>query len=710
MTLDALIQKTLENFPQADPDLIRRAYALAEEAHAGQYRASGELYVMHPLATALILAEMRLDPVTIAAALLHDVPEDTAVSLERIQKEFGPEVTQLVNGVTKLSAIEWGSLEQGEAESLRKMFLAMAEDVRVVLIKLADRLHNMRTLDALLPASRKRVASETLEIFAPLANRLGIWNIKSELEDLAFKHLEPDKYQELAALVAEQGPAREAYVQQVVAVLQTKLREEGLRAHISGRPKHIYSIYKKMQEKGRDFGQIYDVRAVRIIVDDTADCYATLGIVHSLWRPIPGEIDDYIATPKDNNYQSLHTAVIGPEGKPLEVQIRTWEMHYVAEYGIATHWRYKEGLRRQKDIVENRLAWLRQLLEWRKDVADAQEFVDSLKTDIFPDQVYVFTPKWKVIDLPAGATPIDFAYAIHTEIGDRCRGAKVHGRLVSLDYRLRNGDQIEIITAKSGGPSLDWLNPNLGYVKTSRAREKIRQWFRRQNRADALTQGRELLERDLRRFGLQHENFERIAKFAKYATVEEFLVAVGYGDVNPQVVIARLLESEQVKEEKIVLPTAPPTTEAVAGITVGGVSDLLTNLARCCNPVPGDAIVGYVTQGRGITVHRRDCPNMRSHKNKERLLQVAWGQAEPRVYPASIRILAYDRPGLIRDISDIVAGEGVNMSAAHATTTKKDHKAIITATLEVNHMGQLSRILTKVGELPNVLEAVRQTN
>jgi len=704
MDIEALIRQVQGYFPQSDPALLRHAYDLAAEAHRDQRRASGEPYVQHSLAVAAILAEMRLDPATIAAAILHDVPEDTAVPLERIQEGFGDEVTKLVDGVTKLSKISWGSLEEEEAESLRKMFLAMVDDIRVVLIKLADRLHNMHTLGALPEGKRRKIAKETLEIFAPLANRLGIWQMKGELEDLALRHLEPERYREIAALLAERQAEREGYIAQVIEVLDRRLREEGIEAEISGRPKHIYSIYKKMARKSLDFDQIYDVHGVRIIVNEVKDCYAALGIVHSLWRPLPGQFDDYIATPKDNMYRSLHTAVVSVEGKPLEVQIRTPQMHQMAEYGVAAHWLYKEGVKRDIDF-EAKIAWLSQLLGWRREIVDAREFVDSLKTDIFQDRVYVFTPKGDIVDLPAGATPIDFAYHIHTEIGDRCRGARVNGRLVSLDYHLQNGDQVEILTAKKGGPSRDWLNPHLGYIKTPRARQKIRQWFRRQSRAENIAQGREILERELKKLGVEQKSYEEIAQSFDFDDVDDFLAAIGYGDINLQQIAVKALEpEEEIGPSEVILPSLPPS-----GIMVRGVGNLLTKLAGCCNPLPGDDIIGYVTQNRGITIHKRDCRNILGRDKRERLVEVDWGETE-QVYPVFIKIEAFDRAGLMGDIGTIVSDDGVNISELASATRKEDNMAIITATLEIKNVVQLSRILTKINRLPNVLEARRITH
>ena len=714
-SFESLLQQMPEALSQNGRELIQRAYELAEVAHSGQKRASGEPYLQHSLTVAQILADLRLDSATIAAGLLHDVVEDSVVTVEDLRQNFGDEVASLVDGVTKLSQIDKLSqmtqrdLQDEEAESLRKMFLAMADDVRVVLIKLADRLHNMRTLGALSGQRQRRIAGETLEIFAPLANRLGIWQMKWELEDLGFRYLNPPKYQEIAAQLDERRAARERRIARIIGILKKRLRKEGLGAEISGRPKHIYSIYAKMNRKGLPFEQIHDVRGVRIIVNTVMDCYAVLGIVHSLWRPIPGEFDDFIATPKDNMYQSLHTAVVGPNGKPLEVQLRTREMHRRAELGIAAHWRYKEQAKR--DVVfEAKVAWLRSLMEWRQEVTDAWEFVDSLKSDVFQySRVYTFTPKGDIVDLPSGSTPIDFAYNIHTEVGQRCRGAKVNGKMVALDYQLQNGDQVNILTAKRGRPSRDWLNPHLGYIKTSRARQKIRQWFRRQDRVEAVAQGRQLLEKELKRLGLDQKNYEEIATLLKFGKVEDLMAAIGYGDVNTQQIAAKLIEAEKEEEEPELPEAAPPPPE-VSGVTVRGVGDLLTRVAGCCHPLPGDPVVGYVTRGRGITIHRQDCRNILYLEDRDRLIEVDWGEDFKQVFPVMIQVLAYDRTGLMRDITEIMAGERINISAANAATHPKDHTAVITVTLEISSIVQLSRILDKIEKLPNVFEARRRAH
>ena len=716
MHVETLFEEIHEDLSQSDIDLIRRAYGLAAEAHAGQERASGEPYIVHSLAVAQRLAELHLDSATIAAGLLHDVAEDTIVTIEDLRQDFGGEVAKLVDGVTKLehidqlSQISLRTLEYEEAESLRKMFLAMVDDVRVVLIKLADRLHNMHTLAALPPSRRKKFARETLDIFAPLASRLGIWQVKWELEDLSLRHLEPDKYQEIAQLVAERRADREKHIAEIVDILRETLKEEGIQAEVTGRPKHIYSIYKKMERKVVDFDQIYDVRGIRIIVNEVKDCYAALGIVHSLWTPIPGEFDDFIATPKDNMYQSLHTAMVAPGGKPLEVQIRTHKMHRTAELGIAAHWRYKEQQAKRDMAFENKIAWLRSLMDWRQEVADAGEFVDSVKSDVFQDRVYVFSPKGEVFDLPAGSTPIDFAYLVHTEIGHRCRGGKVNGRLVALNYQLQSGDQVEILTTKRGGPSRDWLNPILNYTKTARARQKIRQWFRRQNRTENMARGREQLEKELKRLGLNHdESYERIAGLFGFSKMDDFLAAIGCGDINAQQIATKVLQAEREEhEEELKLPEVAPPPLPPSGIMVKGVGNLLTRLARCCNPLPGDDIIGYVTRGRGVTIHRKDCLNMLRREDTDRFIEVDWGQGIQQTYPVVIRVIAYDREGLLRDIAGVVADEDINLTAANVVTRKKENMAIITATLEITDIAQLSRVLAKIDQLPNVLEAKRQ--
>ncbi|MEW5719522.1 MAG: bifunctional (p)ppGpp synthetase/guanosine-3',5'-bis(diphosphate) 3'-pyrophosphohydrolase [Chloroflexota bacterium] len=714
MDIQTLLEKIKSYNPEANLARVRRAYELANAAHAPQTRSTGEPYITHSLQVAHTLTELYLDEDTIIAALLHDVPEDTTVPLETLRKEFGEQVAKLVDGVTKLSGLRLG-LEQTHAESLRKMFMAMAEDARVILIKLADRLHNMQTLYALRPDKQRRIARETMEIFAPLANRLGMYNIRRELEDLSLKYLEPDKHKEIENLLLEDQADQQTYIAETIKLLRDRLAEEKIfPLEIGGRPKHIYSIYNKMIRKGRDFDQIYDIRAIRIIVASVRDCYVVLGVIHSLWTPIPGEFDDYIAKPKENMYQSLHTAVIGPRGKPIEVQIRTPEMHHVAEFGIAAHWRYKEPGARVDPAFENKINWMRQLIEWQQDIADARVFVDSLKTDIFQDQVYVFTPKGDIVEMATGATPIDFAYHVHTEIGNRCRGAKVNGRIVPLDYRLKTGDRIEILTTKKGGPSRDWLNPGLGLVRTVRARGKIRQYFKHQARAEAITEGRVILEKELHRLGLDQGNFEELAKLFEFKNVDDFLEAIGHEDLSLQTISVRLLDAEREKAPPA--PEAPPPAPVMpkapeVTLTVKGVDNLLQHVAHCCNPLPGDPVIGYITRGRGITIHRRDCRNIITEDvESERLIAIDWEKTDERAYPVLVQVRAFDRAGLIHDISGIVSAEHVNMSTASAVTGRSDHIAIITATLEISSADQLTRILNKIDRLPNVVEARRVTS
>ncbi|MFZ5854472.1 MAG: RelA/SpoT family protein [Chloroflexota bacterium] len=702
-----LLDEVRAHHPSADLSVVERAFDLAVEAHAGQARASGEPYVTHPIASARILAELGIDPVAVAAALLHDVPEDTEYRLADIEERFGAEIAQLVDGVTKLSKFSTHSHEQQQAENIRKMFLAMAEDIRVVLIKLADRLHNMRTLSALPLDKQQRIARQTMEIYAPLAERLGIWQMKWELEDLAFKALEPERFRELARLLDTRRAGRESYIERAIEILRPELERQGIRAELSGRPKHLYSIWKKMQRKGAEFGEIYDVYAIRILVDEVRDCYAALGVVHSLWHPIPGQFDDYIAVPKNNLYQSLHTAVIALDGKPLEIQIRTHAMHQVAEVGIAAHWRYKEGSKSDRDY-DAKLAWLRQLMDWQREVSDATEFVEGIKLDIFQDQVFVFTPKGDVKDLPAGATPLDFAYRIHTDVGHRCIGAKVNNRLVPLDYRLKNGDIVEIVTTKGEhGPSRDWLN----LVRTSHAREKIRQWFKRKDRDENIVHGREALERELRRLArtsIQAVGLERIAEIAKsynYESIDDFYAAIGYGAIGAQQVVTRL---GVVDDSELALPAvAPPASGArPGGVRVKGVGDLLVRFAKCCHPIPGDPIVGFITRGKGVTVHLRSCPTVLNEREVSRLIEVEWEAAPAQTYPIAIRVEAYDRTGLLSDITQVVADNKVNILAAQVKVAA-DHTTTVTATLQVASVSQLARVMSRIEQLKDVLTVQR---
>ncbi|MDQ3881086.1 MAG: bifunctional (p)ppGpp synthetase/guanosine-3',5'-bis(diphosphate) 3'-pyrophosphohydrolase [Chloroflexota bacterium] len=706
--IQQVLDEVARHRPGANIGLIQRAYEMAEEAHAGQLRASGEPYIVHPVAVAASLARLQLDAETIAAALLHDVPEDTDFGIADIEKRFGRDVARLVDGVTKLSKFGSArSVEEQQAENIRKMFLAMAEDVRVVIIKLADRLHNMRTLEFLPAEKQQRIARQTMEIYAPLAHRLGIWQFKWELEDLAFKYLEPEKFEQLVTMLADRRRARESYINRVIAVLRKELDRLGIKADISGRPKHLYSIHKKMERKGAEFSEIYDLHAVRLLVDEVKDCYAALGVVHSLWRPIPGQFDDYIAVPKANMYQSLHTAVIALDAKPLEIQIRTHAMHAVSEAGIAAHWRYKEGSRAEKNY-DAKLAWLRQLMDWQREVSDATEFVEGLKLDLFQDQVFVFTPKGDVKDMPAGATALDFAYRIHTDVGHRCIGTKVNNRLVPLDYKLRNGDIVEVITTKAAhGPSRDWLN----IVRTSHAREKIRQWFKRQQRDENIVQGKELLDRELRR--LAHETLAsvdgaklmEIASQMRFKELDDFYAAIGYGAVSPSAVVSKL---EVHDDSAITLPeVAPPAAPSTTGVRVKGVGDLLVRFAKCCSPIPGDEIAGYVTRGKGVTVHRRTCRSVLSERDIERLIDVDWEVESQQTYPISIRIEAFDRDGLLHDVTNVVAEDKVNIVAASATV-HPDKTATITATLKVTSLQQLAKVLSRLERVKDVSSVVRE--
>lgn len=747
MRIEGLLEALPANYTDADRELVLRAYRVAEKAHESQKRASGEPYISHCLAVAGILAEMYVPPAVVAAGLLHDTVEDTPITLEDIQRDFGDEIAKLVDGVTKLTQLPRVSRgdqhaadvlsEDGrsvtdrritvdpeeeaeqlrrsrnfdlQSETLRKTFMAMSDDVRVVLIKLADRLHNMRTLGHMPENKRKRIAQQTLDIFAPLANRLGIWHIKWELEDLGFRYVNPEKYKEIAQFLAERRSVREKEMQDIKARLEETLSRNGIKAEISARPKHIYSIYKKMVRKGVPFELVHDVRGVRVIVQDEPACYATLGFIHATWRPMPGEFDDYIGNPKDNFYKSLHTAVILEDGKTLEIQIRTPEMHQNAEYGIAAHWRYKEGAIRDQEY-ERRIIWLRSLMEWRQDVEDAREFVDSMKSDVFVDRVYVLTPKGDILDLPAGSTPIDFAYHVHTDVGHRCRGAKVNGKLVSLDYQLGTGDQVQVLTAKQGGPSRDWLNPNLGLVKTQRARSKIKHWFTDQAREQSLNLGKTILEKELRRLGMTDINLERLAREFDFKNVDELHVALGTGELSLTRLVKHLtLPSKEESDLSLepVVPIKPSSAGLIddtgRNVAVVGLKGLLTSMAKCCNPAPGDAIIGYITRGRGATIHRQDCPNILRLEDRERLVRVSWGEPK-KTYPVPIRIKAYDRDGLVRDVSTLISEEGINMLSFSSGTNK--NLAWVDTVLEVRDIVQLSRILDRLENLPNVTEVLR---
>jgi GTP diphosphokinase / guanosine-3',5'-bis(diphosphate) 3'-diphosphatase len=733
-TLDTLVKMVQAFNPDADVEPLKKAYTFAEQAHEGQTRATGEPYITHPLQVAIILAEMRLDMETLVAAILHDTIEDTPVTYDDIQGRFGPAVAHLVEGVTKLGSIprlrqsadedkreldkrRLEAQHQTQAENLRKMFLAMFDDPRVVLIKLADRLHNMRTLGAIAPEKQRRIAEQTLEIYAPLANRLGMWRMKGELEDLSFSFLNAERYNELADLLKETKAARDRYLKRVISNLERTLLEAGIHAQIKGRVKHIYSLYQKMERKRRPVERIYDLLAVRIIVETVKDCYAALGVIHSLWPPIPGEFDDYIARPKESMYQSLHTAVWGLDNKPLEIQIRTQEMHEMAEYGIAAHWRYKEqkGAGRRDTRYEQKIAWLRRLMDWRHEVETAQDFVESLKTDVFEEHIYVFTPQGDIVEMPRGATPIDFAYRIHTDLGHQCGGAKVNDRIVPLDTPLDNGDIVRIIKDKNRiGPSRDWLQSDR-FLKTATARSKVRQWFSRQRKDEKIAQGRALLDQTLKHLNMNHvSHADVLTYFPKYSTLDEFLEAIGNTDISPQNITSKLAEHRQEEllpdsdTTTVTIPTTGTAEAAMPTMQVQELQGILTTLGRCCKPMPGDEVIGYTTKGRGITVHRADCPNLAAVRDTERLVRVSWGGGNGK-YPAGVRIEALDRVGLLRDVTTMLADEKVNLVGVH--THKKPGSATTTLlmTLEVSGVEQLYRVMDRVSSIQGVYEVQRDT-
>ncbi|MBI5931223.1 MAG: bifunctional (p)ppGpp synthetase/guanosine-3',5'-bis(diphosphate) 3'-pyrophosphohydrolase [Chloroflexi bacterium] len=703
-------------------NLIEEAYVLAAKAHETQFRDSGKPYITHPVAVAEILAELNMDAPTIAAALLHDVVEDTDITLDDIERQFGQDVALLVNGVTKIKQLptEMGEMRQAkkgdlQAEYLRQMFMAMGNDVRVILVKLADRLDNMRTLGSLSRDRQTRNARETLDIFAPLANRLGIGKIKWQLEDLSFRYLEPERYKELAEMLASKRQEREDDIKYVIVRLEDALRKHGIEGEVRGRPKHIYSIYRKMKRKEVDFEHVFDVRALRVMVPDVPTCYQVLGIVHQLWRPIHGEFDDYIAAPKENGYQSLHTAVIADDNRALEVQIRTHDMHQDAEYGIAAHWKYKEKGQRFDAAYEKRINYMRRIAEQAQEEDDPHSAIQAVKEDITDERIYVFTPKNDIIDLPAGSTPIDFAYHIHTDIGNRCRGARIGGKQVGLDYRLQTGDRVEIVTANRGGPSLDWLNEDLGFVKTHRARQKIRQWFRKQDREKNITNGREALERELKRMGLDEYPRSEIANATNFPTYEHILAAIGYGDITASSVVAKVLELErreqEAKRDEFMLskPTVPENGTSDFGVDVDGLgSGGLVRLATCCSPLRGDPIIGFITRTNGITIHRTDCKNILNTTEPERLIVARWSRAKEHIYSTRVEIRAHDREGLMRDIGAVIAAEGINMTNVNISTDKT--LAIFSLIMEVNDKSQLLKVVTKIDQFPDVIEVRRLNN
>jgi len=705
-----LFAKAKEYLPPEKLAIVEAAYEYARNAHDGQTRKSGAPFLEHPLQTALILANLQLDAPTLIAALLHDVPEDCNVPISEIEKKFGTEVSKLVDGVTKLSKVSWrrdldADTQAAQAENLRKMLIAMAEDLRVVFIKLADRLHNMNTLQALEPERRRVIAQETLEIYAPLAHRLGMGEIKWQLEDLSFRYLEPEQYHEIARMVAIKRSQREGFIEQAVWELHNEMILAGIEGEVNGRPKHIYSIHNKIQRYaalGRTFGDIHDLFAIRVLVNTIPDCYKVLGIIHNLWHPITEEFNDYIANPKDNGYQSLHTTVLTGGATPLEIQIRTYEMHRMAEYGVAAHWRYKEDVKPDLHFDE-KLSWLRQLIDWQTSL-NSREFVDSVKEDFFTDQVFVYTPMGEIKPFPKGATPLDFAYRIHTNVGHRCIGAKVNGKLVPLNHELKNSDIVEIMVSKSDkAPSLDWLNPDLGYVKTAHAKEKIRAWYKKQERTQNIERGRIILEKELKRLGISIPGYEELSKKLDFESVDDLLAAVGYGGITPHQVASKI---EGTSEETIpaVKSPAPPGKQKSSGIQVLGVGDLLTHLAQCCHPVPGDDIIGYITRTHGITVHRTDCINIINEEEKERLIEVSWGEAEA-VYPVDIQVEAYDRVGLLRDITTLLAEHKINIESVN--TQYNDDVFTMWATIEIKSMSQLNHILNRIMSLKGVINATK---
>jgi GTP diphosphokinase / guanosine-3',5'-bis(diphosphate) 3'-diphosphatase len=713
-SLDSLLRKVRSYNPKADVRLVQAAYDLAESSHRGQSRVSGEPFIEHPLGVAHILADLGMDTTTLVAALLHDVVEDTDLGLGDVEEKFGKQVAAIVDGLTKLDKIEFRSREQQQAENVRKMMLAMARDIRVIIIKLADRLHNMRTLGSMPRPKQELKATETLEIYAPIAHRLGIFQIKWELEDLAFRTMHPKRFEEIRNLVGKAEDERATYLESVVEAVNEQLRKIKIKSDIDGRPKHLYSVYEKMVLRGKEFSEIYDLVGIRVLVDTVKDCYAALGAIHSIWKPVPGRFKDYIAMPKFNLYQSLHTTVIGPEGRPLEVQIRTHQMHRTAEFGIAAHWRYKEGGKKKDDAD---LVWLAQMLEWQRETQDPGEFMETLRVDLYSDRVFVFTPKGDVVDLPVASTPIDFAYAIHTEVGHRCMGGKVNGKLVPLDYTLQTGDTVEVLTSKArdAGPSRDWLQ----VVKTPRARNKIRQWFSRERREDAIDTGRDMLQRELRRQGLPlkrlttEDALAEVATELKYPSLDALLVAIGEGHVSPQSVVTRLtrLVTDEAEEEPAadVAPARPVQLgkREEPSVVVAGSTDLWVNLSRCCTPVPGDDIVGFVTRGRGVSVHRADCPNAKSLAGEpDRMIDVTWRPGKGTSFVVAIQIEALDRKKLLGDVATALSEQSVNIISA-STIVDKDRIARLRFTFELADITHLTGVLQAVRKVDSVFDAYR---
>lgn len=709
MSVESIIERVRAMNHEADVTLLQRAYDFAARVHKGQERVSGEPYLSHPLAVAEILLDLKMDVESIAAGLLHDVVEDTHASLEQVRQAFGNEIGDLVDGLTKISKLHFGSRVEHQAESLRKMVLAMSKDIRVILIKLADRLHNMRTLEPLREEKRRLIARETLDIYSPIAHRLGIYWMKAELEDLALRHLEPEVYHDLADRVAKKRREREKDINEVIEILQQKLTEVGIQAEIIGRPKHFYSIYKKMRDQRKEFDEIYDLTAVRVITESVKDCYGSLGVIHSLWKPIQGRFKDFVAMPKSNLYQSLHTTVVGPVGEPVEIQIRTHEMHKTAEDGIAAHWVYKEG-RAALDPADKGFAWIRQLLEWQRELKDSREFLETVKVDLFPDEVYVFTPKGDVKSFPKGATPIDFAFGVHTDIGFTCVGAKVNSRLVPLRYELQNGDIVEILTDVKHRPSRDWLK----LVKTPRARGRIKQWVRTEEKLRSISLGRDLLEKELRRMGkspaqiLKPETMATMLARSGFSAPDEFFATVGYGKLSPRQAMARLLPPEELPPEGEARPERKARQRPDDGVTLLGAHDFLVHFARCCSPLPGDEIVGFITRGRGVSVHSADCPNVdQLFYDPERKINVSWDAAPTTPHQVKIRVtIGVDRPGILAAISTAISASKINIAQADVRVTE-DRKGLNTFTLEVSDLKQLQSAMGAIRQIDGVMGVER---
>ncbi|WP_195999276.1 bifunctional (p)ppGpp synthetase/guanosine-3',5'-bis(diphosphate) 3'-pyrophosphohydrolase [Clostridium sp. 1001271B_151109_B4] len=724
--VEVLIQKIKENCTNVDLNIVNKAFNFAFEAHKEQKRESGEPYIIHPVDVAIILAELGMDTSTIVAGLLHDVIEDTDYTYDDIKNIFSEEVANLVSGVTKITKMEYKSKEEQQADNFRKMLLAMANDIRVIIIKLADRLHNMRTLKYMPKEKQKRISRETLDIYAPLAHRLGISKVKWELEDLCFRYLHEEEYYDLVHQISEKRVERETYISEIIDDLYNKLEEAGIDSDIDGRPKHFYSIYRKMVTKNKSIEQIFDLTAIRILVNSVKDCYEVLGIVHTIYKPIPGRFKDYIAMPKPNMYQSLHTTVIGPQGKTFEIQIRTFEMHKTAEYGIAAHWKYKEGdtSDNKEKSFENKLVWLRDMLEWQKETSDAEEFMEGFKINLFTDEIFLFTPKGVVIDLPNGATPIDFAYRIHTDIGNKCVGAKVNGKIVPLDYKLKTGQIVEILTSNSSkGPNMDWLN----IAKSNQAKSKIRAWFKKAKKEENITKGKEVFERELKKQGVHYadiakgEFYDKFIKRYNINCMDDLYALVGLGAVVASAFIAKLKEENLAKDEKEeilnkaieenIQKSGKKKKENNYGVTVKGVDNLMVRFAKCCNPVPGDDILGYITKGRGVSIHRKDCNNLKTliNEDPQKVVEVSWGISKGVAYMAEIQVKTEDKSGILSDVMNIIMDTKLPLNALNAKSAK-GNLAYINIKVKIDTVDQLKELMRKIRKLPGVMDVYRMNN